>query len=71
MHNPKSEILGCDNPWPIYLTMVCPQCRNGKWRLEELWNKFCLAFFPISQIATLRQEIPNFQQKEKETIGAA
>jgi hypothetical protein len=37
---------------------------------EELRNKFCVTFFPISQIAALRQEILNFQQKEKETIGA-
>jgi hypothetical protein len=42
---------------------------NGDW--EELRNKFCLMFFPISQIAALRQEILSFQQKEKETIGAA
>jgi hypothetical protein len=37
---------------------------------EELRNRFCLAFFPISQIASLQQEILNFQQKEKESIGA-
>jgi hypothetical protein len=41
----------------------------GDW--EELQNRFYLAFFPISQIAALRQEILNFQQKEKESIGAA
>ena len=41
----------------------------GDW--EELRNRFCLAFFPISRIAALRQEILNFQQKEKETIGVA
>jgi hypothetical protein len=28
-------------------------------------------FFPISRIAALQQEILNFQQEEKETIGAA
>jgi hypothetical protein len=38
---------------------------------EELRNKFCLSFFPISRIAALQQEILNFQQKDKETIGAA
>jgi len=37
----------------------------------ELRNRFCLAFFPISRIVALQQEIPNFQQKEKETIEAA
>jgi hypothetical protein len=36
---------------------------------EELRNRFCLAFFPISQIIALQQEILNFQQKEKESIG--
>jgi hypothetical protein len=41
----------------------------GDW--EELWNIFCLAFFPLSRIATLRQDILSFQQKEKESIGAA
>ena len=41
----------------------------GDW--EELRNRFCLAFFPISRIVALQQEIPNFQQKEKETIEAA
>ena len=30
----------------------------GDW--EELRNRFCLAFFPISRIAALRQEILNF-----------
>jgi len=38
---------------------------------EELRNILYLAFFPISQITALRHEILNFQQKEKETIGAA
>jgi hypothetical protein len=40
----------------------------GDW--EELRHKFCLAFFSISRIAALRQEILNFQQEEKKTIGA-
>jgi hypothetical protein len=42
---------------------------NGDW--EELRNNFCLAFFPLSRIGSLRNEILNFHQKEKETIGAA
>ena len=41
----------------------------GDW--DELREKFCLAFFPISRIITLRLEILTFQQKEKETLGAA
>jgi len=42
---------------------------KGDW--EELRNRFCLTFFPISRVAALRQEILSFQQQEKETIGAA
>jgi len=41
----------------------------GDW--EELRNKFCLAFYPLSRIATLHQEILNFCQEEKESLGAA
>ena len=42
---------------------------NGEWK--ELRDRFCLMFFPISRIASLRNEILDFRQKEKETIGAA
>ena len=42
---------------------------NGEW--EELWDRFCLAFFPISRIASLRKDILDFRQDEKESIGAA
>ena len=42
---------------------------NGDW--DELRDKFCLAFFLIFRIITLRLEILTFQQKEKETLGAA
>ena len=42
---------------------------NGEW--EELRDRFCLAFFPISRIASLRKEILDFLQDEKESIGAA
>ena len=38
---------------------------------EVLQSKFCIAFFPISRVAQLRREVLNFQQKEKETLGAA
>ena len=40
---------------------------NGEW--EELRNRFCLAFFPISHIASLRKEILNFRPDEMETLG--
>ena len=42
---------------------------NGEW--EELQDRFCLAFYPISRIASPRKEILNFHQDEKESIGAA
>jgi len=42
---------------------------HGNW--DELHDKFCLAFFPLSRIATLQIELLTFQQKEKETLGAA
>jgi len=41
---------------------------NENW--DKHRDKFCLAFFPISRIITLRLEILTFQQK-KETLGAA
>ena len=40
---------------------------HGNW--DELRDKFCLAFFPLSRIATLWIELLTFQQKE--TLGAA
>ena len=42
---------------------------HGNW--DELRDKFCLAFFPLSRIAALRIEILTFQQKEKETLEVA
>ena len=42
---------------------------NGEW--EELRDRFCLAFFPISRISSLRKEILDFRQDEKESLGAA
>ena len=42
---------------------------HGDW--VELRDKFCLTFFPNSRVAALRIEILKFQQKEKETLGAA
>jgi hypothetical protein len=36
-----------------------------------LQTKFCIAFFPISQVAQLHRGVLNFQQKEKETLGVA
>jgi len=42
---------------------------NGNW--DELWDKFYLAFFPLSRIAALWIEVLTCEQKEKETLGAA
>ena len=42
---------------------------NREW--EELRDMFYLAFFPISRITSLRKEILNFHQDEKESLGAA
>ena len=42
---------------------------NGDW--DELKDKFYLAFFPISHINSLPRAILNFEQYEKESIGAA
>ena len=42
---------------------------NGEW--EELRDRFCLEFFPISRIASLRKEILDVRRDEKESIGAA
>jgi hypothetical protein len=42
---------------------------NGDW--EELKDKFYLAFFPTSCIVSLPRAILDFEQYEKESIGAA
>ena len=41
---------------------------NGDW--DELKDKFCLAFFPMSRISSLPRAILDFEQNE-ESIGAA
>ena len=42
---------------------------NGDWK--KLINNFCFAFFPLSKVVTLRQEILIFKQGEKESLGDA
>ena len=42
---------------------------NGDW--DELKDKFYLAFFPMSLINSLPRAILDFEQYEKESIGAA
>ena len=36
-----------------------------------LCSKFCLAFFPISRVVSLRKEVLSFKQKEQESIGTS
>jgi hypothetical protein len=42
---------------------------NADW--DELKDKFCLAFFPMPPIISLPRVILEFEQREKESIGAA
>ena len=42
---------------------------NGDW--DELKVKFYLAFFPMSHIDSLPRAILDFEQRKKESIGAA
>jgi hypothetical protein len=40
---------------------------EGSW--DKLREKFCLTFFPMSRVVTLRLEILSFKQLEKELLG--
>ena len=42
---------------------------QGDW--ETLCSKFCLAFFPISKVVSLRKEVLNFRQLEEESLGTS
>jgi len=42
---------------------------QGDW--ETLWPKFCLRFFPISKVVSLRKEVLNFRQLEEESLGTS
>ena len=43
--------------------------RQGDW--EALSSSFCLHFFPISRVVSLRSEVLSFKQEEKESLGMA
>ena len=43
--------------------------RQGDW--EALCSSFCLNFFPISRVVSLRSEVLSFKQEEKESLGMA
>ena len=36
-----------------------------------LCSKFCLSFFPISRVVSLRFEVLSFKQKEQESLGTS
>ena len=36
-----------------------------------LYSKFCLCFFPISKVVSLRKEVLNFRQLEEESLGTS
>ena len=42
---------------------------QGDW--EMLYSKFCLCFFPISKVVSLRKEILNFRQLEEESLATS
>jgi hypothetical protein len=42
---------------------------EGSW--DKLREKFCLTFFPMSQVVTQRLEILSFKQLDKESLGTA
>jgi len=58
------SLLGRAKQWYAHTVGV-----NGNW--DELQDKFCHAFFPLSRIVALQIEILTFQQKDKDTLGAA
>ena len=41
---------------------------QGDWK--TLCSKFCLHFFPISKVVSLRKEVLNFRQLEEESLGS-
>jgi hypothetical protein len=51
--------------WYTYIV----ESMNGDW--NELKDKFHLAFFPMSRIDSLPRAIFDFEQCDKESIGAA
>jgi hypothetical protein len=42
---------------------------QGDW--ETLCSKFCLRFFPISKVVSLRKDVLNFRQQEEESLGTS
>jgi hypothetical protein len=46
-------------------------CQQLSWQFSYLKDQFCFAFFPLSKIIDLHNEVLNFSQKEGESLGAA
>ena len=42
---------------------------QGDW--ETLCSKFCLRFFPIFKVVSLRKEVLNFRQLEEESLATS
>jgi hypothetical protein len=59
------SLMGKAKQWYTFAV----ESMNGDW--DELKDKFCLAFFPMSRINSLPRAILDFEQHEKEPIGAA
>jgi hypothetical protein len=51
------------------LYMQVMKSMNGDW--NDLQDSFCLAFFSISHVITLRMKVLGFHQGEEASIGAA
>ena len=60
-----SSLIGKAKQWYTFTV----GSMNRHW--DELKDKFCLAFFPMSHIGSLPRAILDFEQCEKESIGAA
>jgi hypothetical protein len=56
--------MGLAKPW--YTQTL--ESAQEEW--EVLWAKFCLTFFPISWVGSLRKEVLDFKQRENESLGA-
>ena len=59
------SLIGKAKQWYTYAI----RSTNGDW--DELKDKFCLAFFPMSPIVFVPRVILDFEQREKESIGVA
>ena len=59
------SLIGKAKQWYTHVV----ESMNGDW--DELKDKFHLAFFPMSHINSLPRAILDFEQREKESIGAA